>query len=151
MVESRQRVRIASLFPGHVDQLHARALGKALLAFCEPRFVAAYLAAHPPARCTDRTLVAPEAIAAELARTRRRGYAEDREEYTVGVCCIGAPIFGSADRIFGALSVSIPAFRFRAARAEARAAVLRAARAASEVLAPSDALEASDARRTQVG
>jgi IclR family transcriptional regulator, acetate operon repressor len=144
IVESHQRVRIDALHRGYSADLHARALGKAVLAHRPAAAVGEHFAAHPPRRLTARTLVVPEAIAAELERVRRRGYAEDLEEFCAGVCCVAAPFFAPGGTVAGALSVSVPAFRYRATRATARAAVLAAARAAGAALDPAD-------RRVTVG
>jgi IclR family transcriptional regulator, acetate operon repressor len=135
IVESEQHVRVASLYPGYAENLHARALGKAVLAHCEPAFVAAHFAAAPLLRLTPATLVDAAKLEADFVRCRARGYAEDLEEFAPGVCCIAAPFFSGDGAIFGALSVAVPSFRFRAARSKARAAVTNAARSATDALA----------------
>ena len=133
IVECPQRVRVQALHRGYSSELHARALGKAVLAFRDSAAVRAHFAAHPPRALTARTQTTLTAIEAELERTRRRGYAEDLEEFAPGVCCVGAPFF--ADGVpAGALSASVPAFRYRAIRSELRAAVLGAARGATAAL-----------------
>jgi IclR family acetate operon transcriptional repressor len=134
IVESKQHVRVASLYPGYAENLQARALGKAVLAHCDPAFVREHFRASPPLRITPATLTEPGAIEAELTRARARGFAEDVEEFAPGVCCIAAPFFSGDGAIFGALSVAIPSFRFRAARSAARAAVVSAAAAATTAL-----------------
>ncbi|GAC1425834.1 MAG: IclR family transcriptional regulator [Candidatus Velthaea sp.] len=144
IVESQQRVRVAGLARGYGENLHARALGKAVLAHWDADSVRAHFAAHAPQRCTDRTVTELVAIEAELELVRRRGYSEDLEEYCEGVCCIGAPIFTAGGGVYGSLSVSIPAFRFRNARSAARDAVISAAHAASTALG-------AEIRRTNVG
>ena len=133
IVESRRHVRVQALHRGYWGDLHARALGKAVLAYLDPAAVRAHFETDPPRRLTARTIVALPEIEAELDRTRRRGYAEDVEEFAEGVCCVAAPFFG-AGGVAGALSVSVPAFRFRSARGGVREAVLTAAGAASEAL-----------------
>jgi DNA-binding IclR family transcriptional regulator len=50
------------------------------------------------------------------------------------VCCVGAPFFAADGRPAGSLSVSMPSFRFRARRVDAREAVLAAANAATAAL-----------------
>ncbi|MBD5654388.1 MAG: IclR family transcriptional regulator [Candidatus Eremiobacteraeota bacterium] len=134
IVETQQPVRIQGLHQGYSGDLHARALGKAVLAHRDATFVRDHFAAHPPRRCTERTIVDLGAIEAQLGRVRRRGYSEDLEEYCDGVCCIGAPIFAADDTVYGALSVSIPAFRFRRARGTALDAVVAASQAATAAL-----------------
>lgn len=133
IVECRRQVRVRALHRGFSADLHARALGKAVLAYRDAGAVREHFALHPPRALTARTLVEPAAIDADLERVRRRGYSEDLEEFAEGVCCIGAPFFADG-AVAGALSVSVPAFRYRAARTSVRDAVLAAARAASGAL-----------------
>jgi DNA-binding IclR family transcriptional regulator len=134
IVESRQRVRVHALHRGFSADLHARALGKAVLAFWDAAAVRTYFEGHPPRRITPRTLVTATAIEAELERVRRRGYSEDLEEFCEGVCCLGAPFFSSDGRPAGSLSVSMPSFRYRATRSAVRDVVVAAARAATSAL-----------------
>jgi DNA-binding IclR family transcriptional regulator len=134
IVESRQRVRVHALHRGYSADLHARALGKAVLAHRGPAAVRQHFAAQPPRRITPRTLVTMTAIETELERVRRRGYAEDIEEFCEGVCCLGAPFFAADGSPAGSVSVSVPSFRFRTVRSAVRDAVLDAARAATAVL-----------------
>lgn len=134
IVESRQRVRVHALHRGYSADLHARALGKAVLAFWDEPAIRAYFAGHPPRRITPRTLVTSAEIEVELERVRRRGYSEDLEEFCEGVCCLGAPFFGPDGRPAGSLSVSMPSFRYRTTRTAVRDAVVAAARAATAAL-----------------
>src|ERR1700681_3659279 len=134
IVESRQRVRVHALHRGYSGDLHARALGKAVLAFEDAGIVRRHFATHPPRRITPRTLVTMTAIESELERVRRRGYSEDIEEFCEGVCCLGAPFFGNDGSPAGSLSVSVPSFRYRTVRTALRDAVVDAARAATAAL-----------------
>ena len=134
IVESRQRVRVHALHRGFSSDLHARALGKAVLAYRDPADVRRHFASRPPRRLTQRTLVTMTAIEHELERVRRRGYAEDHEEFCEGVCCVGAPFFAPDGSPAGSISVSVPSFRFRGARASVREAVVAAAQAATAAL-----------------
>jgi DNA-binding IclR family transcriptional regulator len=134
IVESRQRVRVHALHRGYSADLHARALGKAVLAFEDAAVVRRHFATHPPRRVTPRTLVTITAIETELERVRRRGYSEDLEEFCEGVCCLGAPFFANDGSPAGSLSVSVPSFRYRTVRTALRDAVLDAARAATAAL-----------------
>ncbi len=134
IVESRQRVRVHALHRGYSADLHARALGKAVLAHIGAAAVREHFAAHPPRRLTPRTSTSLGAIEAELERARRRGYSEDLEEFCEGVCCLAAPFFGGDRAAAGSLSISVPSFRYRAVRMAVRDAVLDAARAATVAL-----------------
>ncbi|MET8755199.1 IclR family transcriptional regulator [Streptomyces sp. NPDC004667] len=83
---------------------YSTAAGKALLAFGSPDGVEHVLARGLRPR-TARTLVRPHALRAELAATRERGIAFDREESFRGVSCAAAPLRGSG-RAIAAVSVS---------------------------------------------
>jgi IclR family KDG regulon transcriptional repressor len=60
---------------------------------------------------TDKTIVDPKTLAAELELTRKRGYAVDNMEHEVGVRCIAAPIWDSTDKVVASLSISGPSIR----------------------------------------
>jgi IclR family transcriptional regulator, acetate operon repressor len=112
--------------------LHCAALGKVLLAFGA--------AALPPGRLsrrTPRTITSREALAADLAEVRRRGYAVTNEELEPGLVAVAAPVYRDADPAGGsggssprddtdpvvaALSVSGPATRLTRDRIPAVAA-----------------------------
>ena len=84
---------------------HCTALGKALLAFSDPRLAAEAAAAGLP-RLTRYTITNPERFQAELERVRQRGYAVDNEEFYAGRRCLAAPVFDEHGRVAAALSVS---------------------------------------------
>lgn len=114
---------------------HCVATGKALLAAAhlEPaalRALLGTLSAHTPNTITDF-----DALDAELAATRGRGYAENHEEWRLGVCGLGAPIFDARGTAVAAVGMSVPSIRF--GRAQARQLseqMLGCARDASELL-----------------
>lgn len=134
IVESKQPVRVASLYLGYHQNLHARALGKAVFAHLDEADARAHFAEEPPARLTRNTLTTIEAILADLHRVRLHGYAEDNEEFLEGVCCIAAPFFRSDGVVAGAIAIAQPSFRFHRARDRVVAAVRRAGVDASEKL-----------------
>ena len=111
------------------------ASGKALLAAARLDAAAlrqrlGQLVAHTPNSITDF-----DALHAELERTRARGYAENREEWRLGVCGLGAPVFNARGEAVAALGMSVPSIRF--ARTQARGLaeqVMACARDASTTL-----------------
>jgi IclR family transcriptional regulator, acetate operon repressor len=107
--ESHEPIR-AFFRPGTRGPYHASGIGKAILAFREPvqREIAlpATLAGFTPKTLTDRA-----ALEADFALTRRRGYALDDEERTLGMRCIAAPVFNEFGEPFGGVSVSGPSVR----------------------------------------
>ena len=109
--DSPQAVRPAAGV-GARNPLHSTGLGKALLAFAPPGVAAAYAEQGPLEAKTPDTIVDPGQLAAELERTRERGYAIDDVENEDGVRCVAAPIRDHAGVVIAALSVSAPAYRF---------------------------------------
>jgi DNA-binding IclR family transcriptional regulator len=100
---------------GGVIPAYCSALGRAILAYCEPEVIDAALAGPLPAR-TPRTLTSPIAIMRELTTVPDRGWAIDREEGNIGVSCVAAPIFGPLGAVVAALSVTGPSQLVRADR-----------------------------------
>ncbi len=98
---------------------HVSSLGKAILAHLPEETRRAVLAHIVFKQYTPNTIMSLEALEAELAETRRRGYSVDHEEFTPAVVCIGAPIFNADGRVVGALSITAPTQRFSAERLEA--------------------------------
>lgn len=99
--------------PGtRMELLYAAANSKAILAFLEEeavrRLLPEAMKASTPNTITDR-----ERFMAELAAIRRTGLAYDREEYVVGVYCIGAPIFGVHGDVVAGAGVTGLVSRFR--------------------------------------
>lgn len=134
IVESTQRVRVERLHPGYMDNLHARALGKAVLAHLPwPEVRTQYLCEDPP-KLTHTTKTDLDAIRAELETTRVRGYSLDLEEFCEGVCCAGAPVFDAHGNVVAALSVSVPTYRFEPAQADFIRVVRDSARQATRLL-----------------
>jgi IclR family transcriptional regulator, acetate operon repressor len=97
--------------------LHCAALGKVLLAYDAAEL--------PPGRLTRRTshtITSREALAADLAEVRRRGYAVTNEELEPGLVAVAAPVYRDGGNVVAALSVSGPATRLTKARIPAIAA-----------------------------
>ena len=103
-------INAAEVPQGYVGFAHARASSKVLLAFATPATRAAYLREHPPEALTAHTKTAPEEIEHELVAIRSQGFAEDREEFAEGLCCLAVPLDGGASPF--ALSISVPRGRF---------------------------------------
>jgi DNA-binding IclR family transcriptional regulator len=122
-VEGRQIVRVAEVGAGTYDHGHARANGKVLLAYASPEVREAYLRTHPLVPVTKNTICEPAQFQQELARIRERGYAYDHEEYAIGVCCVGVPLFLHGHMV-AVLGLSVPTERFDERRAELTATLL---------------------------
>lgn len=112
--EGFRGVRVRSVTLGYRDHVHARALGRALLAHRDSAFVAELLQREPLEALTPSTRTDPDELLEALAEVRRSGVAVESEEFAAGVCCAGAPVFGEAGDAVAALSVSVPKARFEA-------------------------------------
>jgi IclR family acetate operon transcriptional repressor len=103
---------------------HATAAGKVVLAF-------GAVPAGPPAeltRLTERTIVDPAALAAEVERVRSQGWAEAAGEREPDLNALAAPVFGRTGELAAVLGLQGPAARLTAERrAEVLPALLEAA------------------------
>jgi IclR family acetate operon transcriptional repressor len=138
-VETHHNIR-AFFPPGVMSPMHSSGIGKALLAQMPDKEVASIVRRHKLPAFTAHTLVTPEALAADLAETRRRGYAFDAEEKNEGMRCIAAPVFDMHGEPVAGLSISGPSARIPDDRIETLAAAVRdtAARLTSALGGPTD-------------
>jgi DNA-binding IclR family transcriptional regulator len=97
---------------------YATSTGKALLAALPADEVARRLAGRLTA-WTPHTITALPALQADLASTRRRGYAVAREELEVGLVAVGAPVRDYDGRCVGAVSLAGPSQRLTSERTPA--------------------------------
>ena len=87
-------------------RLHCTSIGKAILATMPDDEVLALLRrAGMPAR-TEHTVTDEQALLADLATVRDRGWAEDHEENESGVRAVGAAVFDHTGEVFGAVSAA---------------------------------------------
>jgi DNA-binding IclR family transcriptional regulator len=128
VVDGKNAVRVAGLYPGLRGHAYARASGKVLLAFGPPHRSDDYLGRTPLEARTRNTIVDAFILRRVLESTREQGYAVDREEYLAGVCCLAAPILEPTGWASTAITVTIPASRFDAVFETAKQALLDATR-----------------------
>lgn len=93
---------------------HCSAGGKCALAYLPEAELEAFLKA-PHERLTEHTVTEAGALRRELAAIRADGYALDREEYMIGLRCVGAPVFAADGACAGGIDVMYPAYRVDAA------------------------------------
>jgi IclR family acetate operon transcriptional repressor len=115
-VECSKAVRMHSAM-GRRGFSHSTAVGKAMLAFMPDEQVERIIGEHGLPTHTPNTITDRDALAEELERVRRQGYAVDNIENEEGIRCVGAPVFDHQGRPVAALSVSGPAFRLSMERA----------------------------------
>lgn len=93
--------------PGMRTALNAGATGKAMLAYLPESVV---LSIELP-RFTENTVTDRDLLLKELAAIRERGYATSFGERIEGACGIASVVL-SQDRVVGALTISVPTYRF---------------------------------------
>lgn len=137
-LEGTHAVRVADLRPGFRGAAHARASGKALLAFAGEAARDDYLSSHPLQALTEHTITNPIRLGEEFVRIRDQGFAIEEEEFSADVGCVSVPIT-SGETLLGAYTISAPMSRYQMLR-ERYIDLLKAA--AKTALAPeSDRVE----------
>ena len=110
VVRGQNAVQASAVPQGLAADGHARASGKLLLAHATEDVRNDYFDRHPLTPRTPYTITSRERLEGEFDEIRRQGYATDREEFTLGLCCLAVPLDdGGAPYTFG---VSAPAERF---------------------------------------
>lgn len=118
-----------SLPVGSEVPLHCSASGKTWLASLPPGEAHRLFSAGALERFAPNTITEPEALLAEIERTRRRGWGEDNEEFIEGMTALAVPIHDAEGRLFSTLSFHAPVQRMPIALARQQAGLLhRAAR-----------------------
>ncbi|MDF0596258.1 IclR family transcriptional regulator [Psychromarinibacter halotolerans] len=96
---------------------YCTSVGKAILAHQDEETVDRVIALGLKP-LTDTTLTDPDALRADLAATRERGYSLDDGEHQPSLRCVGAPIRNASGRVFAAISVSAPVWELGSTRIE---------------------------------
>lgn len=109
-VETKWPLRI-QLPIGTQVPFHCTASGKMYLSSLRSTTLNAVLSARSLEKLTDGTMTDIEQLRQELAETRRRGYAQDNEEFMTGMAAIAVPILDTQDRFLATLSVHAPVMR----------------------------------------
>lgn len=111
--------------------MHCTGLGKAILSFSPPSIVEEVIGSGLPA-LTSSTITSPTRLRRELSSIAQAGISFDREEASVGVNCVAAPVFGADRTVVAAMSVTGRIGRNRLDRLAP--AVMAAARGTSRTL-----------------
>lgn len=91
--------------PGKTLDIHATAMGKAMLAEMPREDVEAIVESHGLPRHTDNTITSTDRLFAELESIQSKGYAKDNEERVDGLRCVAAAICDN-DEPVAAVSIS---------------------------------------------
>ena len=109
MALSRKVLRTQATIGSH-DPAFSTSLGRAMIAFLPQDRWCKHIP-HQMSQRTAHTIASLESLLAELEKTRKRGYAVEREENEAGAVCLGAPIFDQDGHVIAALSLSAPTTR----------------------------------------
>lgn len=118
------RIRIYS-FVGGREPAHVSALGKCLLANYTLEELRQRVGPDPLEPLTPNTITGVDELFEHLKQVKRRGFAVDEEESTVGLRCVAVPIRAGDGTIRAALSTSVPAFRLSKSRIPEFVGILR--------------------------
>jgi IclR family acetate operon transcriptional repressor len=111
-VECRQVMRVIAR-PGSRVPMHCSAVGKGILSALPEKTRARFLHQHGMIPLTERTLITPASLGANLDHARAVGFAFDDEEHALGLRCISAPIFDETGDVIAAVSLSGPMARIQ--------------------------------------
>lgn len=125
-VETKWPLRI--LLPvGTEVPFHCTASGKMYLSSLKPRLFAKYLSIVSLDRNTERTLIDPDELTAEIEEINRKGYSTDNEEFMEGMVAIAVPLLDGQNRLMSTLSIHAPVQRISLEGLEAHLPRLQAA------------------------
>ncbi len=96
---------------GGRSPVYCTGVGKALLAYQDPKNVEDYFNHHEMKRFTASTITTFNDLALEMEQIRQKGFALDKGEHEVEVRCVAAPIFNLTGHVIASISVSGPASR----------------------------------------
>jgi len=86
--------------------IHATSIGKSLASGLSREEVEAIFSTHGLPKRTPKTITNAARYLKELEKVRAQGYALDDEENSIGVRCIGAPVFNAMGKVEAAIGVS---------------------------------------------
>jgi DNA-binding IclR family transcriptional regulator len=101
--------------PGHRNPGHATAVGKVLLAHMGDAAIEAYCA-RTLHRFTATTITDAATLKLELARCRTQRYATNLGEFESDVGAVSAVVFDRQSEALGAITATVPMYRFESRR-----------------------------------
>ena len=132
--EGTKPIRVGNISVGLRGSHHARASSKSVLAQLDPD-LGGYLTGTTFPAITPNTITDLNALRADFAHIRERGYALDTEEFREDVGCVGAAFLDADGVAHGSYTVSVLASRLAEREDELAAAVVAAADEATQLLA----------------
>jgi IclR family acetate operon transcriptional repressor len=134
LVEGLHAVRVSGLYIGFCGSEHERASGKAVLAHMGDGDRGALLAKSTAEMTESARRSCLSGLDEELELIKLRGWSLDEEHFQKGASCVAAAYFHADGRVAGSVAVSVPCTRFTKAKESLTAAVVTAAKTASEAL-----------------
>lgn len=109
-VEGNHEIRWVSDI-GRVYPLHSGVTGKVLLAYWEPKELAAFMRSLESRRRRQPDAPDRAVLEAELEQVRAQGYALSDNDRVAGIAAISAPIMGHSGNLAAALTLAGPGWR----------------------------------------
>lgn len=110
VIEAFQDVRATNVL-GKTLPPHCSSMAKAITAFQPKERADRILQVYGLIRLTENTKVDRLAILAEHEQIRHAGWAKEREESAIGICCYGVPLFDERHHAVAAISLMCPLIR----------------------------------------
>jgi DNA-binding IclR family transcriptional regulator len=114
-IDSTEILRMDAGIGGR-EPAYCTSLGKAILAFLPENQLEEYLQRTELTPFTPNTVVSIDKLKDELMHIKENGYAIDDEELSVGLRCVGAPLFSHNGQALYAISISGPSIRMGSKR-----------------------------------
>ena len=111
-VKSDQIMKVSATI-GHEEPIYCSSVGKCILAYLPDETKNRIIDGVQFIPYTEKTKVSKEALMEEIQLIRKKGYALDDEEVSVGVCCIAAPIYNHRGEVKSSIGISGPSARIR--------------------------------------
>jgi DNA-binding IclR family transcriptional regulator len=116
-LESPRAVRMMSRIGTRVE-MYATSVGKAYLGALPEDRIREIIETLDMRPRTRNTITDVNALFAEIRKTKARGYSYDNEENEPDIRCFGGAIFDRSGEPIGAISLSIPIYRYDEERAK---------------------------------
>jgi DNA-binding IclR family transcriptional regulator len=111
-VKSDQIMKVSATI-GHEEPIYCSSVGKCILAYLPDETRSRIIDGVQFIPYTEKTKASKEALIEEIQLIRKKGYALDDEEVSVGVCCIAAPIYNHRGEVKSSIGISGPSARIR--------------------------------------
>lgn len=96
---------------GNRAPIHCVSLGKAMVAYQEPRRISELVASTDFVQIAENTVTDPDLYLKQLDDVRRRGFADADREHQSHLRAIAAPIRDFRNEVIAAVSITVPTFR----------------------------------------